>query len=140
MNNSNILFSKLAEQNEIRNSNNYAMNQVKELKRFYPDCMIWYKPICGHMIWIVVDPSDRSVIEVMDAVSENGVELSDNDLNDYIGEIIDSLSVENINKEPKFDRNYSIERFLEENVELANQVSLDIQLEEERFYDSNFFD
>lgn len=138
MNNSNILFSKLAEQNKIKNSNHYAMDQVKELKRFYPDCMVWYKPICGHLIWIVVDPSDRSIIEVIDAVSDNGVELSESDFNDYIGEIADSLDINHSNKEPKFDLNYSIERFLEENVELSDKISLEVQLEEDRFYDELF--
>lgn len=123
----------------IADNNSFALNEVSLLKKLYPDYMIWFKPISGHFIFVVVDPKCREIVEVLDTVNEGSTPLSDDDFNDYISELSDLISIED-DKEPKFDRNYSIERFLEENVELANQVSLDIQLEEERFYDSNFFD
>jgi len=123
----------------IADNNSYALNEVSSLKKLYPDYMIWFRPISGHFIFVVVDPKCREIVEVLDTISEDSTPLSDDDFNDYISELSDLISVED-DKEIKFDRNYSIERFLEENVELANQVSLDIHLEDERFYDSNFFD
>jgi len=136
----NILFSKITKSaRKIEENNEYALNEVRSLKSFYPDCMIWFKPVCGHFIFLVIDPKCREIVEVLDTVSEGSTPLSDDEFHEYISELSDMINIEN-EDEIKFDRNYSIERFLEENLELANQVSLDIHLEDERFYDSNFFD
>jgi len=135
-----ILFSKISKSAKtIAENNAYALNEVSSLKSFYPDCMVWFKPICGHFIFLVVDPKCREIIEVLDTVSAGSTPLSDDDFHDYISELSDMISIDK-EIEIKFDRNYSIERFLEENIELANHVSLDIHLEDERFHDSNFFD
>ena len=145
-NGKNILSIMKQEKNkEINERNNFALNEVRSLKSFYPDCMIWFKPIRGHFIFLVVNPECREIIEVLDTVNEGSTPLSDDDFHEYINELMDLIS-EPPNWFKRWEDSqvgsleHSIDRFLEENVELSDKVSLDLHLEDERFYDSPIWD
>ena len=78
-------------------------------------------------------------------MNEGSIPLSDDDFNEYINELMDLIS-EPPNWFKRWEDSqvgtieYSIDRFLEENVELSDKVSLDLHLEDERFYDSPIWD
>ena len=133
-------------ENEDRTyNNNYALSQVDLLKGMYPNDMVWFKPVGKHFFFLVVCPERREIMTSLNRVMKGGIPLSGDEYNEFLSELQDLIG-EPPNWFKRWEDSqvgtieYSIERFLEENCEMADKVSLDLHLEDERFYDSEMFD
>tara|TARA_Y100000361_G_C11064510_1_gene292275 strand:- start:94 stop:552 length:459 start_codon:yes stop_codon:yes gene_type:complete len=133
-------------ENEDRNyNNNYALSQVDLLKGMYPNDMVWFKPVGKHFFFLVVCPERREIMTSLNRVMNGGIPLSGDEYNEFLSELQDLIG-EPPNWFKRWEDSqvgtieYSIERFLEENTELSDKVSLDLHLEDERFYDSPIWD
>lgn len=126
-------------------NNNYALSQVDLLKGMYPNDMVWFKPVGKHFFFLVVCPERREIMTSLNRVMKGGIPLSGDEYNEFLSELQDLIG-EPPNWFKRWEDSqvgtieYSIERFLEENCEMADKVSLDLHLEDERFYDSEMFD
>ena len=126
-------------------NNNYALSQVDLLKGMYPNDMVWFKPVGKHFFFLVVCPERREIMTSLNRVMKGGIPLSGDEYNEFLSELQDLIG-EPPNRFKRWEDSqvgtieYSIERFLEENCEMADKVSLDLHLEDERFYDSEMFD
>ena len=126
--------------NELDYNNNYALSQVDILKNIYPNEMIWFRKIDKHFFFIVVNVRKRKIVTTLNKVMKGGTPISNHEFDEFISELQDSL-YENIHQvQDKENLCVSIERFLEENEELSDEVSFDIFNENERFYDSPIWD
>lgn len=133
-------------ENEDRTyNNNYALSQVDLLKGMYPNDMVWFKPVGKHFFFLVVCPERREIMTSLNRVMKGGIPLSGDEYNEFLSELQDLIG-EPPNWFKRWEDSqvgtieYSIDRFLEENCEMADKVSLDIHLENKRFYDSEMFD
>ena len=122
--------------------NNYALSMVEILRDFYSNNeMIWFKRVRNQFFFIVVDIEKREIVETINRTMKNGIPMENNEYSEFIGELQDLLLMKReFGSAEKNAMDISINRFLEENEQLAEEVSLQIQLEDERFYDSPIWD
>lgn len=121
-----------------------VMDTTKKFANMNPDKIVWSRRWDSGMFFVmVIEPSNLDVIESKLVNKEGIAPPAEWEYWECIADTRDTLhnqcsKREDTKKVGTMD--YSIDRFLEENVELANKVSLDIHLEDERFYDSEMFD
>ena len=123
--------------------NNYALSMVEILKDMYHEerIMVWFKRINKQFFFIVVDVDNREIITTINRTMKGGIPVENNEYHEFIDEL-QGLLLKNreIEKKKESAMDISINRFLEDNEQLAEEVSLQIQLEDERFYDSPIWD
>ena len=131
---------------EISERNEYALKTIKSLKEENPDKMVWTRYIHNSYIFLVIDPETREMIKWFEKfVDYSKSPLSGDEFFEYLTELTELIS-EPPNWFKRWEDSqvgsleHSIDRFLEENVELSEKVSFEIQMEHERFHDSKMFD